>query len=302
MNKKNLRSLDLNLLVMLDVLLEEKHITKAAERLNITQSAMSKSFSRIKDMFDDPILDRVAGGYELTVKAGRLVQPVKEVLSDIQEIVNSISFEPKTTKRTFVISTLDYAELMVSDKFMKLLGQEAPNSKIRFMSRTPYSFDHLVKGICDVVFVVKPKHSPEDIVVEELYKDRLVCIVDKEHPKAKKPITLDDFLSFPHCILKTDFDEPMVDIALSAINKTRKITKESPNFVASITSLKGTNMMICVPEKAARVAMNFVDVVTNDMPFDVPELTMCMMWHKRNQDRPGHVWFREQLKSVFQSL
>lgn len=287
---------------MLDVLLEEKHITKAAKRLNITQSAMSKSFSRIKEMFDDPILDRVAGGYELTVKSARLVQPVKEVLEDIQEIINSISFEPKTTKRTFVISTLDYAELIVSDKFMKRLEQAAPNSKITFMSRTQYAFDHLAKGICDVVLAVKPKQCPEDIVVEELYKDRLVCIVDKEHPLANKPITLDDFLSFPHCILKTDFDEPMVDIALAAINKSRKITKESPNFVAAITSLKGTNMIISVPASAARIAKNLVDFVINDMPFEAPELTICMMWHKRNEDRPGHLWFREQLKSAFQDI
>lgn len=299
MNSKNLRSVDLNLLVMLDVLLEEKHITRAAERLNITQSAMSKSFARLKEMFDDPILYRVSGEYELTVKAARLVHPVKEVLNDIQEIINSISFEPKTTKRTFVISTLDYAELIVSDKFMKVLGQEAPNSKITFMSRTQYAFDHLVKGICDVIFAVKPKQYPEDIVVEELYTDRLVCIVDKEHPLANKPISLDDFLSFPHCVLKTDFDEPMVDIALAGINKTRKITKESPNFVASITSLKGTNMLICVPESSARVAKNFVDVVVNDMPFEVPQITLCLMWHKRNEDRPGHLWFREQLKTAF---
>lgn len=302
MNNKNLRSLDLNLLVVLDVLLEEKHITRSAERLNITQSAMSKSFFRLKEMFDDPILDRVSGEYELTVRGTRLVQPVKEALNDIQGIINSIQFDPKTTKRTFVISTLDYAELIVSDKFMKLLGQEAPNSKITFMSRTQYAFDHLVKGICDVVFVAKPKQYPEDIVVEEVYKDRLVCIVDKEHPLAKKPITLDDFLSFPHCILKTDFDEPMVDIALAAINKTRKITKESPNFVASITSLKGTNMIICVPESAARAARNLAGFVINDMPFEVPELTLCLMWHKRNKDRPGHLWFREQLKTAFKDI
>jgi len=265
MNNKNLRSVDLNLLVVLDVLLEEKHITRAAERLNITQSAMSKSFFRLKEMFDDPILDRVSGEYELTVRGTRLVQPVKEALNDIQGIINSIQFDPKTTKRTFVISTLDYAELIVSDKFMKLLGQEAPNSKITFMSRTQYAFDHLVKGICDA-------------------------------------ITLDDFLSFPHCILKTDFDEPMVDIALAAINKTRKITKESPNFVASITSLKGTNMIICVPESAARAAKSLAGVVINDMPFEVPELTLCLMWHKRNKDRPGHLWFREQLKTAFKDI
>lgn len=300
MNSRNLRSVDLNLLVMLDVLLEEKHITKAAERLNITQSAMSKSFVRLKEMFDDPILDRVSGEYELTVKAARLVNPVKEVLNDIQEIIDSISFQPKTTKRTFIINTLDHIELIVSDKYMKLLEEESPNSKIIFMSRNSYAFDHLVKGNCDVILAVKPNHCPEDIVVEELYKDRLICIIDKEHPLANKPMSLDGFLSFPHCILKTDFDDPMVDIALAKINKTRRITKESPNFVASISSLKGTNMIISVPESSAQAADKLVDFVTNELPFEVPEITMSMMWHKRNQDRQGHVWFREQLKSSFQ--
>lgn len=302
MNDKNLRSVDLNLLVVLDVLLEEKHITKAAERLNITQSAMSKSFARIKEMFDDPILDRVAGGYELTVRAARLVNPVKDTLTDIQEIINSISFEPKTTKRTFIINTLDHIELIVSDKYMKLLEEESPNSKIIFMSRNSYAFDHLIKGNCDVILAAKPNHCPADVVIEELYKDRLVCIVDKEHPLANKPISLDDFLSFPHCILKTDFDDPMVDIALAKINKSRRITKESPHFVASITSLKGTNMIISVPEASAQAADKLVDFVTNELPFEVPELSMCMMWHKRNQDRTGHIWFREQLKSSFQTI
>lgn len=298
MNKRNLRSVDLNLLVMLDVLLEEKHITKAAERLNISQSAMSKCLTRIRETFDDPILDRVPGGYEPTIRAARLAQPVKEVLADIEEVIASLNFDPSTTSRTFTISSLDYAELMAGYTFMQIVQEKAPFSKIEFVSRNSDAYAELYKGKIDVVIRLKPEDPPENIIVDDIINTGLVCLVDSNHPLAKKQMSMEDFLHYPHCVLHTGTDDRIVDKALRPMGFERKIQKISPNFMAAIVSLKNTNMIMSVPECTVDAVHQFADVSALPIPFDVPALQLSMLWHKRNQDRPGHVWYREHLRDV----
>ena len=298
MNKRNLRAVDLNLLVVLDSIIEEKHITNAAKKLNLTQSALSKILGRIRDTFDDPILVRIQNGYELTDRALALAGPIKKILNDIDDVVAPICFDPGTTDQMFSIGSLDYGEMIAGHHFMCQIHEKAPNSKIRFVPRTILSNSHLMDGTVDIVFSVKPKQAPQNCIVETIVHDRYVCVVDRNHPTAGKKLTLDDYLRYPHSVLHVGVDELVIDTVLDRIGKKRKILKQSPNFVALALSLRNTPMFLTVPKSALETLGQFLDLAVHELPFETPPLDLVMIWHKRNTDRADHKWFREEFKKA----
>lgn len=299
MNKRNLRAVDLNLLVVLDSLIQEKHITNAAKKLNITQSALSKMLSRIRDMFNDPILIRMQNGYELTDRAEKLAEPIRKILQDIDEVIAPINFDPSTTEQWFSIGTLDFGEVIAGYEFMQQICEKAPSSKIRFIPRTMLSNSQLFDGAVDMLFRVRPNEIPHNCVAETIIKDKMVCIVDSKHPTAGTKLTLDDYLNFPHSALHVGIDEPIIDRTLEKVGKKRKTLKQSSNFVALAFSILNTPMILTVPNSAAQTLKQFLDVSVHDLPFETPPLDMVMIWHKRNQNRPDHKWFRNEFKRAF---
>jgi DNA-binding transcriptional LysR family regulator len=298
MSKRNLKSVDLNLLLVLNALIEERHITRASERLNISQSAMSKSLSRVRDTFDDPILVRMPNGYELSDRSKKMREPLKQILSDIEELLSTEKFDPLTSTRKFTISALDYAEFMVGYKLMERIQSMSPFSTIEFVPRTANSFNELINGSVDVILSLKQSNLPGNIETESVIYDEMICVIDKTHPLANQQITLDTFLEYPHSVLHTGSDELVVDKELSKLNKTRKILKISPNFVASVTSIKDTNMILTVPKCMVYPAMRLVDLEIHKVPFATPKIEFSLYWHKRNTNRRAHKWYRSQFKNV----
>ena len=299
MNKRNLRAVDLNLLVVLDSIIEEKHITNAAKKLNLTQSALSKTLSRIRNMFDDPILVRMQNGYELTDRAQKLAEPIKKILQDVDEVIAPINFDPATTEQWFSIGTLDFGEVIAGNEFMRQICEKAPKSKIRFIPRTILSNSQLFDGAVDMLFRVRPEEVPQNCIAETIIEDKMVCIVDSNHPTAGKKLTLDDYLNFPHSALHVGIDEPIIDKTLAKIGKKRNTLKQSSNFVALAFSILNTPMILTVPNSAAQTLKQLLDISVHDLPFQTPPLDMVMIWHKRNQDRPDHKWFRNEFKKAF---
>jgi DNA-binding transcriptional LysR family regulator len=302
MNESNLRTIDLNLLVILDVLLEEKHITNAAKRMNISQSAMSKAFLRIRATFDDPILIRMPNGYELTDRANELIVPVKQILREIHQVIGPKKFDPLITEDEFTVSMLDYAEMMVGSAFMQSVIEKAPKSKISIVARTPNMIDDLANGAIDITFGLTPTENPKNCVVESLLVDQLVCVVDEQHPLAKEKITLEAYLQYPHAIQTTGFGVLLADKALSKIGHRRHVAKESPNFVASILSLRNTNMILSLPQAAVTPLMGAAKLVVHELPFNILPMTLSMIWHKRNTENASHKWFREMFKNVVRDI
>ena len=306
MSEWNLRKVDLNLLVALNAVLEEKHITNAAARLNISQSAMSKTLVRIKETFKDPILVRMPNGYELTNRATALKIPVQQILNDVRDVIDTPQFDPATTENEFIISVLDYAEIMVGSSFMNRIIQQAPNSRISVVARRPHVIEDLINGHIDITFGAVPNNLPKDCVVEKLFDGKMVCVVGKEHPLANKKMTLDDYLAYPHAILHAGLYDGLevvpVDVALAKLGRKRKVIKKSPNFIASIFSLRTTPMILGLPRITVLPLLDAAGLVMHELPFDVPPTKFSLIWHKRNKDDPSHTWFREELKAVIKDV
>jgi len=303
MQQVNLNEIDLNLLVALDVLLDECHVTRSANRLNLSQPAMSRTLTRLRVAFDDPLLVRVVGGYERTTRADALQEPLRQALDQVRLTFERPEFDPATSTETFRISTLDYTEVVISPAFMERITRYAPEVQIEIARRSIYSIEEVLDGHADISLGVMPKSLPKHCVVQPLFEDRYVCLMHKSHPLVNAQLTLKDYLDYPHSIIHTG-NRPgsHIDDVLESLGHSRKIAKKSPFFAASLFSLGRTNLLQTVPKRLATPVLHAMDLVIRDLPFEVAPLVISQMWHARNTDNPSHTWLRGQLHGAAQSV
>lgn len=303
MQQVDLKNIDLNLLVALDVLLDERHVTNAASRLNLSQPAMSRTLARLRDSFDDPLLVRVAGGYQRTARADALMRPLKDALDQVRLTFAKPTFDPGTAASTFRICTLDYTEVVISPTFMERITRLAPVARIEIVRRSIYSAEEIMEGHADISLGVMPNSLAKHCIVQPLFEDRYVCLMHKNHPLANTKLTLEDYLDYPHSIIHTG-ERPggHIDDALQSLGHSRRVAKRSPYFIASLFSLGESNLLQTVPKRLATPMLSAMNLVMRDLPFDVAPLAISQMWHARDTDNPSHKWFREQLLDAVRAL
>ncbi len=303
MQQVNLNNIDLNLLVALDVLLDECHVTKSADRLDISQPAMSRTLARLRKTFDDPLLVRVPNGYERTARAEDLIEPLKEALDQVRQTFAKPSFDPSTATDVFRISTLDYAEVVVLPTFMDLVTRKAPYSQIEIVRRGFFSLDEVLDGRADISFGVIPSSVPKHCVVQPLFEDSYVCVMRKNHPLAKTEFTMDEYLEYPHSIVQTGVGSGShVDDVLRRSGCNRRIAKCSPYFIGSLLSIGNTDLIETLPKRMVEPLLRAGNLVMRDLPFPVEPVTLSQIWHARNSNNISHRWFRHQISLAAQSV
>ncbi len=299
MRKMDSKNFDLNLLIALDVILEELHISRSAKRLNISQSATSRALAKLRDMFDDPLIVRVSKGYQRTPRGESLVKSVKSILSEVESTFETQEFEPAEFKGELTICTLDYGEAVLLPAIMEKVSQEAPGATIKIIHRKIYSISEVLDGNADILLGTIPDNPPKHCNAQFLYSDRFVCVVSKDHPLARKTITLEDYVSYPHSIIHTgESPGTSIDVALAKIGKSRHIMKSSPHFAASVFSIVNTNMIQTIPLRLAGKLLLYSDLVVKELPFETGAVEIGQMWHRRNSENLAHRWFRQLIKSV----
>lgn len=198
----NLRNLDLNLLKAFDALMDERSVTKAAQRLAITQPAMSGTLLRLRESFDDPLFIRVQRGIEPTNDAQTLAEPIKAILNEIEDLLKPKIFDPRTAELTVSIACTDYALRAVISPFLVALKQQAPRIKLAlYMINNDLIQEQLAKGMIDFALVT-PEFSPPDVYSQTLFDEEYVCIVSKSHPLAKENhISLEAFCQYEQALI-----------------------------------------------------------------------------------------------------
>jgi len=176
MPKVDIRKNDLNLLVVLDVLLDELHISNAAKRLNLSQPAMSRALARLRIMFDDPLIVRVSKGYQRTPRGEMLVSTVGSILNKIENTLSEREFDPEVYQHEFVVCTLDYGEAVLMPRIMERIMAEAPGIKIKIAHRRMYSISEVLDGTADILLGTVADDPPKHCVVQPLYDDIFVCV------------------------------------------------------------------------------------------------------------------------------
>lgn len=296
---------DLNLLVALDALLEEKSVSRAAERLFVTQPAMSGSLQRLRERFNDPLLVRVGRSMELTPRARALISPVREVLLRIQSTLeNEPEFYPFSVKRTFRLAVSDYVATVLMPSLMQALEQEAPGISLNLVPVGDLSLDELKSGRIDLLIraLVDPLHEArqltDDIQTRDLFVDDWVCATCRNHPELQQltELSRELYIRLPHLALNLGRNSPMLEeLARAQMSLNLDIRATAPNFLSLVMMLPGSRYLVMLPRRLALQVANNVPLSLWPAPVSIPVLQERMLWHVRDETDSGHHWLRQRL-------
>jgi DNA-binding transcriptional LysR family regulator len=284
--------LDANLLVALYVFLEERSVTKAAERLAITQSAASHKLKKLREALGDPLLVGTRGDLGLTARAEAIRAPLAGAVVSLRAAVKAGEpFVPGAAKRVFTIATVDYGEFWTVPSVVAALVREAPSVSIRIETPGRDVFEQLAKGDVDVL--VGPKvASPAVFRRLRVARDPFIVAAREGHPALGRKLTLERYLAHGHIAISARGPKSATDAWLEAHGHVRHVVLRTPNFVSAPFHAARTDLLLTAPAGLIAAARGFTPLATRPVPFPLPVTHLHMHWHERVQRDPGHMWFR----------
>lgn len=298
----NLRSFDLNLLVVFGALYEERSVTRTAKRLGMTQSAVSHALRRLRENLNDELMVRADGGLQPTPQAVKLASaftPALERIADVLDVKRE--FDPAQARRTFHISVSDYVGASFVPHLARRMREEAPDISLDIQSpdgsRTSkeVAYDGIEVRLSVVTGSVRPSHW------QRWMEDRFVVLMRKGHPAARKPLTLGAYLALAHMKV-TGVGSSLIDETLALSGKARRVLVKVPSWQGMVPVIETTDLVGVVPEHWTRGSNQYAGCVVRPLPIDGLTLTIEAAWHPRNNDDPGHTWFRGLVQEIFLSL
>jgi DNA-binding transcriptional LysR family regulator len=300
----NLRSIDLNLLLVFDTIYSERNISRAAVKLNLSQPTVSNALARLRERLGDPLFTRSPGGMAPTARAKTLAGPIRQSL-DLMEhsLRNSDSFDFAQSTRTFVIAVEDYGEAVLLPRFVNWIAQVAPNIQIRIR---PEPSDKLSEELrVGAVDFSLDYFAPRDSAFrsECVLTDGLLTLSRVDHPQVKDRLSLESFVELRHIIITPRSGTmPMIDLALAKRGLRRHVAVEVPHFLSMPLLAQSSNMLCTLPKRMAYVYADHFRVKMHAVPLRVPEFPIFMIWHQSVDADPAHEWLRNQLMEFCRRL
>ncbi len=300
----HLHRIDLNLLVVLDAIFSEGGITKAGEKLHLTQPAISHALGRLREMFNDPLFIREGRRMVPTPLARNLMQPVRRTLHSLEVTLNELqSFDPATTQRHFHIAVRDVLESTVLPPLLARVATAAPSvdiSAIRADRRTLES--ELAAGSLDAALDVLLPLSDE-IHHQQISTDRLVVVARKGHPATVKTLNLAAYLRAHHVLVSSRRSGPgMEDVELNRQGLKRRIRLRCQHYFAACRVVSQSDLLLTMPERYAQIANQQFDNQILAFPMDMPAMDAYLYWHASVDSEPANRWLREQLIETVEAL
>jgi DNA-binding transcriptional LysR family regulator len=299
----NLRQFDLNLLIALDTLLKERNVTRAAERLHLSQPAMSGMLSRLRHAFGDELLVRVGRNLEPTEFAAGIADRVHRTVLELEDLLDaSRPFVPATDSRAFRISASDYAVLLLFGPLMQRLRDLAPKMAVHFVRLDASLGERLAND--EVDFGILPAQFEQAAPSTPLFDDDWVCAAWAEHPTLGDRLTIEEFLRQPH--MAFNFTDPghvsVADLHLAHNGHERRIVASTQSFAAAPFLLQGTPLLAVVPRRLGERMREAAAIRLFELPFEVPPLQEKLIWNPRFTSSPAHTWIRERLIEIAAAL
>jgi DNA-binding transcriptional LysR family regulator len=300
MREVNLAGVDLNLLPALEALLKRRNVSHAAEDVGLSQPAMSRALARLREVLGDALLVRVpGGGYALTPRAEALSAQLIATLDHVKAVFREPSFDPAKVQRTIRIAGIDTHTILLAPALMARLGQEAPGIDIRFESYGPDLVERVETGRLDLAFATASTPLPPGARSESYAHDKLVLVLRKGHPMAKKTWTIEDYGKVSHVGISILGDAGSeLDAQLAKVGVHRRMALVTPHFIAALAAVGGTDMATTMSRVfASRFADEF-GLVLKEPPLPNVELELTVVWsHVRAAD-PVLAWVRGVMKDV----
>ncbi len=308
-----LHRLDLNLLVAFDTLARERSVTRAAQQAGVTQSAMSHTLRRLRELFGDPLLvrgkaARGRGAMELTPRAEALAAPVRASLVGLARALSaSPELTPATLRRTFRVVSPDLFDVLVLPRLLDAFAREAPQVSVAIVPRPASLEAALLTG--DVDLAVVPVLAPvfgetgPELRRRTLFRDTFRTFLRAGHPAASgRRLSKKRFLALPHLMVSPAGEGPgLVDHALAEAGESRRVALRVPTFAAALRIVAQTDLLLTAPAALARAAPDG-EVVSVPTPLPLPEHAVTICWHPRFSEDPAHRWLRERLDEASRPL
>ncbi|AWH53259.1 LysR family transcriptional regulator [Stenotrophomonas sp. ESTM1D_MKCIP4_1] len=293
-----LRRIDLNLLVTLQALLEERNVTRAAERLHLAQPTVSIQLARLRDLFNDPLLLPAARGMRCTARADALREPLAEALDAVRRAVAPVQpFDPANARQTWRIMASDFGESTVVLPALPALRAAAPGTRLAVVSLAPAQMvAQSERGEIDLAIHIASE-APPSLHHRPLFQERYVLAGRRDHPRLKRRPTLKQFCALQHAIVSPDGGgfHGKTDTALAHAGVRRDVVLSVPHFLFLRNALLSTDLVAMMPSRlvAADPALKAVEA-----PIDVPGFEMVLFWHDRVHRDPAHRWLREHMAAM----
>ncbi|QRY68529.1 LysR family transcriptional regulator [Ensifer sp. PDNC004] len=289
---------DLNLLVTLDVLLAEGSVARAARRLRLSPSAMSRALARLREATGDPLLVRAGRGLvptpravELRARTGPIVEAAEACLRPAE------SLDLKTLTRTFTLRNREGFVENFGAALIARLAREAPGVRLRFVQKLDRESSPLREGGIDLETGVVGENTGPELRAQALFHDRFVGVVRPGHPLTTGEITPARYAAAHHIhVSRRGNDTGPIDDALEAAGLSRPIAASVGSFSEALALARATDLVASVPERYTGTLRQ--DLATFALPVALPEITISLLWHPRLDADPAHRWLRACVREV----
>jgi len=293
---------DLNLLLHFDAMMSWRSVSRAAEELGITQPAMSAALSRLRRLFNDPLLVRDSGHWHPTPKAEELHASFRPLLDTWRQVsLPRTEFDPATSRRSVSVFATDYLQFAVIARVSGLLTKAAPGVELRVQAARPQlGLDMLENNQVELIMGYFPEPSV-NLRARLLFEEKAVCIVRQHHPCLHGPWNLDAFLQYAHVNMAahTRFFSDRLDKALQAQNRVRRIGLTLSSYLAAPFAVGQSDLIATLPGSVAMALEKQAGTVTLEAPLPLPVLTVSLYWHERHHRDPAHAWVRQFIASCY---
>ena len=295
MRDTNLRAVDLNLLPPLAALLRERHVSRAAEAVGLSQPAMSRTLRRLRELLGDELLVRGADGFELTLRAARLQEQLADVLPRVEALVAQQPFDPGAAESTFHLGGTDYAVHLLGSELFRRLLHDSPASTVAFHPWHEGSFEEIRRGNLDIVFFAG--QPPDDLLSEVVFAEHFACVMDASNPAAATAGDLDHYVALDHLLIDVrEGGQPAIEEPLRTLGVPRNGRLVVPYHAAALSLLRGTQLVATVPRSFADAHFEPDWQRIIPAPGEVHDLVYKMVWHPASEDDAACKWVRQLVR------
>jgi DNA-binding transcriptional LysR family regulator len=291
----NLARLDLNLLVSLDALLQQRSVTRAAAQMGLSQPALSASLSRLRRHFGDELLTRVGNEYRLTPLALQLRELVRIALSGAERVFDAQpDFDPASSTREFTALVSDYVVVVLGDTLAGLLAEEAPHTRLRLTPHSPAMVERAEQVLLGGDVMLLPHGFVTDLSHRDLYRDEWVCVVSADNPVADEGLTVEHLRTLPWVLTyhgQTASTPAARQMRMLGIEPHVQVVTE--NFITVPSLVAGSDRIALLQRRLVDLMPLGSGIRSLPCPFEVGPLVEAMWWHPALDDDPEHRYFRD---------
>jgi DNA-binding transcriptional LysR family regulator len=297
MHNAHIRRIDLGLLATLQALVEERSVSRAADRMFLSQPAMSRALDRLQELFGDELLVRTRQGYEPTHRALHLYAELEHLLPRLNGLMRGDQFDPATATDNFRIAATDFAASVLFPSLVARLSKAAPSVSLEIVPWEDNVFRRLETNALDLALWVN--NAPGDLRTQELFRDRFVCLVRKDHPAGKRRLTLENYLAYPHALITlAQQRQGVIDTMLEEKGIHRRVQVRVPYFASAAWIIESSDLILTVPRLMAKKLAGVSRTRMLDPPVELADYRYIQVWHPRLDSDPAHQWLRGMMSVV----